>query len=140
MSTFAVASDNDSEELAANMSTFLDRPIAIQALQDTTVGISTEYGRNQALRVAVVDLETEELTRPHLLYWSKVYESVLRNQSDWLVGRIINIPQKSDPSRSVYVFRSETEMTATDIAAAINKAEQGTVHTADADMDENAPF
>jgi len=137
MSTFAIASDNDQEELAANMSTFLDKPVAIQALQDTTVGISTEYGVNQALRVAVVDLETEELTRPHLLYWSKVYESVLRNQSDWLVGRIINIPQKSDPSRSVYVFRADTGMSLEDIGNAIQAAELGTVHTT---VDENAPF
>ena len=136
MSTFAIATDNDSEELAANMSTFVDKPIAIQALQDTTVGISTEYGNSQALRVAVVDLEEEELTRPHLLYWSKVYESVLRNQADWLVGRIVNVPQKADPTRSVYVFRTETGMTPDDIGNAIQAAELGTVHT----VDENAPF
>ncbi len=140
MSTFAFPTEENAE-LAANMDTFVGKDIAVQALSLDTVAIKTEsYGFSQALRVTVINLDTGEMTSPHLLFWSKVQEQLIRTQrggTDWTVGRIENIPQHSDPTRSVYLLKANADLDANAVGATIAKAEAGTVHSA---VDENAPF
>ncbi len=126
MSTFAFPTDTESDELAANMDTFVGKNIALQALSPNTVPISTTFGPSPALRVKVIDLDSGEMTSPHLLFWSKVQEQVLSTHNsgvDWAIGRIENVPQQGDPTRSVYLIRSNSELVLADVGTTIAKAE-----------------
>ena len=48
-----------------------------------------------------------EHTLPHLLFWSSVRAQVLRNEADWLVGTLVEQPQHSDPTRTVYLITAD---------------------------------
>lgn len=133
MSTFAFPQDSDSDELGANMDTFVGKDIAVQALSLDTVPISTrEYGTSYALRVRIIDLDSGDLSGPHLLFWSKVQEQVVRTQqggADWTVGRIENVPQQADPTRSVYLIRANADLDFELVGNTITAAEKTVVHT-----------
>ncbi len=140
MGTFAFPADTQDEQLAANMDTFVGTNIAVQAISLDVVPISTSFGQSPALRVQVINLDSGELTSPHLLFWTKVQEQVIASQStgvDWVVGRLESIPQKADPTRSVYLIRGNAELDLKEVGATIAKAEAGRVHVA---VDDNAPF
>jgi hypothetical protein len=137
MSTFAFPTDTVDEELAANMDTFVGKPIAIRPLDTATVSIKTSFGQSPALRVQVIDLESGVLTSPHLLFWSKVQEQVVTTDADWSVGVIESIPQKADPTRSVYLLRADSDLDVEQVGTAIAKAEQAGTHRA---LDNDGPF
>ena len=110
MTSFALPTDAGSEELAANMDEFNGKPVAIQAITTKTVQVKTDFGISNALRVRVVDLTDGTLTQPHLLFWSKVQEQVIGTHQkgvDWAIGRLQQIPQKADPTRSVWLLSAE---------------------------------
>ena len=143
MSTFAAPIDTVDEELAANMDTFVGTNIAVQAISLDTVPISTaSFGVSPALRVKVIDLDTGKLTSPHLLFWTKVQEQVIASQEsgvDWVVGTLISIPQKADPTRSVYLIRGNPELELEAVGLTIHTAEARRVHPTNPSNDD-APF
>jgi len=131
MSTFAYPSDTSSEELAANMDTFDGKAIALQAINLGTVPIKTSFGSAPALRIKVIDLETGELTSPHLLFWTKMQDQVVdvhRTGASWAIGKVTQVPQQADPTRSVYLLQEDPELVMTDVGTTIAKAEAGVVH------------
>lgn len=138
MSTFAFPTDRGDEELGANMSEFIGKPIAIRAIDKKLLGIHTkDWGTSPALRVQVINLDTGVLTSPHLLFWSRVQEQVVTTDADWAVGRIESVTQKADPSRSVYLLRADSDMDVDAVGTAIAKAERVLTHQA---LDQEGPF
>lgn len=143
MSTFAAPiDDSGDEELAANMDTFVGTNVAVQAISLNVVPISTSFGTSPALRVKVINLDSGELTTPHLLFWTKVQEQVIASQEsgvDWVVGTLVSIPQKADPTRSVYLIRGNPELDLEAVGLTIHTAEARRVHPT-ASSDDNVPF
>ena len=142
MTTFAYPSDIGSDgELAADMKTFDGKQVALRAIQSKVVSVKTKFGQSDALRVEVIDLDTGELTSPHLLFWSKVQEQVLRTHGegiDWAIGRIENQPQHADPSRSVWLLVADETIDFDTVGSVIESASAFDVHTVASDSP--APF
>lgn len=141
MTTFAYPTDISTDgELAADMASFDGKRVALKAIQSKTVSVKTKFGQSDALRVEVIDLDTGVLTSPHLLFWSKVQEQVLRTHQsgvDWAIGRIENQPQHADPSRSVWLLVADETIDFDSVGTTIARATRVDSHVA---ADDDAPF
>lgn len=95
-------------ELAGSMGELIDRAVALLA-DSAELEISTSYGPSKAVRAQVVDAITGEDLGLRLIYWASVRNEVLTNSAKdiWTVGVPTEIPQASDPSRTVYVLSTK---------------------------------
>jgi hypothetical protein len=103
MATFAIAAP-EQNELAGPMSELGDTLIAVSP-RSNVLEISTAYGKQQAIRVQVVDAKTGEDYGLRLLYWSEMRRQVLTNAAkgiDFTVGVITEHEQSNYPDRSFF--------------------------------------
>ena len=125
MARFAVARDEE-QQLAGNLSDLRGHTLALRPTRSgaTAVTINTEeYGPAQALRVDVVDITEPSNNGLYLLFWSRIRETVKGNadEGNWTVGVLDEVPQASDPTRSVYILTSIPPTLHESVGEAIDK-------------------
>lgn len=105
MASFTLSGQRD---LAGPMGDLIDRPVALLA-DSAELDINTSYGPSKAVRAQVVDATTGEDLGLRLVYWASIRAEVLSNTAKdvWTVGTPTEIPQASDPSKTVYVLATE---------------------------------
>lgn len=107
MAQFNIPTD-DNAELAGPVTELIGTLVAVKPLARETISVKTEYGMTPALRVRVVDLETESDAGTRLLFWGTAQRQILDAtlSAEWCVGTFEQRPQVNDPTRSVYLFQA----------------------------------
>lgn len=91
------------QELAGNSDELVGKLVALRS--EGVAKIKTEFGVAPATRTTAVAIGTDgyENMGLRLIFWSAVQETMAKG-AEWVVGRIVQVPQAQNPDRTVYVM------------------------------------
>ncbi len=124
MASFTFPQDS-AQELGGKLDELTGTLVALQQLGDE-IEVKTIYGLSPALRVQVINLETDEDLGVRLLFWSAMMNQVKSTHAlgvNWAVGEITQSPQANDPTRTVYLLEIPEDVDPDAIEASIDSFE-----------------